>query len=319
MSKSFTPPGNVGEFHSVALDNGLIRVVVIPELGGRVWQLEDRIRGREWIWHRDDVPLGRADTGASYDEVWAGGWEELFPNDAPGVFEGRSLPDHGEWWTLPWDVAECSDERLKLVARSSVVKATCSKEYRLARGEARVSVTYRILSNEERPFHFLFKQHLPVRLSSDCSLSLPGGIVTTVDPEFGSIVRSGERFLWPRFAGDQGRSADLSLVRPKTSEDREFVYVSGLPEPWCGVDDHGSGASLRMEFDADAFPFVWLFISYGGWRGVNTVVLEPCTNMPKDLAEAVRLGQSARLQPGQEFVTTVSVSLSECRTTSPFA
>ena len=55
---------------------------------------------------------------------------------------------------------------------------------------------------------------------------------------------------------------------------------------------------------------VWLFLSYGGWRDIYTAVLEPCTNMPKDLADAVRLGQSARLTPGEEFVTTVSVTLS---------
>jgi hypothetical protein len=37
--------------------------------------------------------------------------------------------------------------------------------------------------------------------------------------------------------------------------------------------------------------------------------------MPKDLTEAVRLGQSAQLEPGKEFQTTVSVSLSDLSTT----
>ena len=188
----------------------------------------------------------------------------------------------------------------------------------MARHEARLWITYRITSEESAPFHFLFKQHLPVRLTSDCMLSLPGGTVCAVDPAFGSLLRSGERFPWPRFDDGCGHCADLSVVRPSTSADREFVYVADLPEPWCGVDDYGSRASLRMDFAAAAFPFVWLFISYGGWRDVHTVVLEPCTNMPKDLGEAVRRKQSARLEPGQEFVTTVSVSLSECGTTSPF-
>src|SRR5688500_19902664 len=71
-------------FEALVLENSRIRASVIPSLGGRVWELLDRARGRQWIWHREDVPLAASAAGASYDDVWAGGWEELFPNDAPG-------------------------------------------------------------------------------------------------------------------------------------------------------------------------------------------------------------------------------------------
>ena len=55
-------------------------------------------------------------------------------------------------------------------------------------------------------------------------------------------------------------------------------------------------------------PFVWLFLSLRRVAEMYTAVLEPCSNMPKDLAEAVRLAQSARADPGEEFRTTVSVT-----------
>jgi hypothetical protein len=64
-----------------------------------------------------------------------------------------------------------------------------------------------------------------------------------------------------------------------------------------------------MEFDRAQLPYLWLFLSYGGWRDVYTAVLEPCTNVPKDLKEAVRRGQSAWLAPGEEFTTTTIVRL----------
>ena len=83
-----------------------------------------------------------------------------------------------------------------------------------------------------------------------------------------------------------------------------------LPQGWCGIEDLRRCATLRMNFDVNAFPYVWLFLTYGGWRNLYTAVLEPCSNMPKQLADAVRVGQAALLMPGQEFVTTVSVTLS---------
>jgi hypothetical protein len=39
--------------------------------------------------------------------------------------------------------------------------------------------------------------------------------------------------------------------------------------------------------------------------------------MPKDLSDAVRLGQSARLEPGEVFRTTVSVVLDDDRALPP--
>ena len=302
----------VQEFDAIALENRWLRAVVVPALGGRVWELEDLARRRQWIWHREGIPLGVSRPGALYDDVWAGGWEELFPNDAPGPFEGRDLPDHGEWWTMAWNTEEVSRHAVRLEARSSVIRAACSKELRLGDDQATLSVTYRVRSLEDRPFHFLFKQHLPVSLNPSCRLVLPGGLIHAVDPAFGTLLPGPGPFEWPLAAGDGTAVTDLRIVPPRSDGHREFVYVSRLPQPWCGVEDHDAGASLRMAFDARTLPFCWLFLSYGGWRDIYAAVLEPCTNCPKDLKDAVRLGQSAHLGPGEEFVTTVSVTLGGC-------
>jgi hypothetical protein len=291
---------------ALVLQNRYLKATIVPALGGRVWTLEDLARRRQWIWHRENMPLAASAPGAVYDDVWAGGWEELFPNDASGPFEGRDLPDHGEWWTMAFDAVEGSDDRsmhVRLTAQSSIVKAECTKEFRLEHGSSTLAVSYRIRSLESRPFRFLFKQHLPVQITTACRLALPGGRIEPVDPSFGTILSGADPCDWP------GRG-DLSVIPPPADRAREFVYVRDLPEAWCGVDDLEHDASLRMHYDGEVMPFVWLFLSYGGWRDVYTAVLEPCTNVPKDLATAARLGQSAVLEPGGVFETSVVVRLS---------
>jgi galactose mutarotase-like enzyme len=309
--KAIVSHASVGAFETIVLENKYLRAVIIPELGGRVWELEDRIRGRQWVWHREDVPLQSSPVGAVYDDVWAGGWEELFPNDAPGWFEGRNLLDHGEWWTMRWTAADASSgasAKVRLSAKSSVLKASCSKEFRLASDDATLSVRYQIRSDELQPFHFLFKQHLAINITPDCRLKMPGGRVQAVDPSFGTMLRGDTDFSWP-FAGEGEKSFDLRMIPRRHSKAKEFVYVRDLPQSWCGVEDVRQGASIRMDFDSRQLPFVWLFLTYGGWRNLYTAVLEPCSNLPKDLSEAVRLGQSARLEPGQEYKTVVAVTL----------
>ena len=207
--------------------------------------------------------------------------------------DGRDLPDHGEWWTRAWDVTLRSEGRialLRLETELSVVRAHCTKEFRLEDGSSELEVAYRIASRENAPVHCLFKQHLPVRVSPACRLVLPvGGQLRAVDPAFGSWLRSSRVCAWPGPAQDDA-AADLRVMPAADRREREFVYAFELPAPWCGVDDPEAGASLRMKFDAAHLPYVWLFLTYGGWRDLYTAVLEPCTNMPKDLAEAARLG-----------------------------
>jgi len=165
--------GDTCGFQSFTLENGALRATGIPSLGGRSWDRVDCTRGRQWIWHRDDVKLAPAQLDSTYDDVWAGGWEELFPNDAPGRFEGRALPDHGEWWVKSW-LAEQSREgdaaTVRLTAETEVVRARCTKKIRLEDGSNTLHVSYRIESLEPLPFHFLFKQHLPIAVTPGCRL-----------------------------------------------------------------------------------------------------------------------------------------------------
>jgi hypothetical protein len=292
-------------YQSFTLENDAVRATVIPALGGRIWELTDRKRHRQWIWHRDDVKLAPTHLHSTYDDVWAGGWEELFPNDAPGPFEGRMLPDHGEWWVKDWQVTESAGGDtaiLRLTAETASIRARCTKEVRLDGAAHTLHVSYRIESLEPLPFHFLFKQHLPIAITPRCRLSMPGGRVVPVDPAFGTRVRDAAGFDWPG-------EIDLSRIPPRESREREFVYVLDAPDGWCGVDDAECGASLRFSFERERIPFVWLFLSYGGWRDCYTAVLEPCTNHPKSLDDAAARGHSAVLRPGEAWETRASVTL----------
>jgi len=145
-------------------------------------------------------------------------------------------------------------------------------------------------------------------LSLDRLVRVSDRVAAILGPGLGVAAQAQQDFF---VGGAAGRQVDLRVIPAPGQRLQEFVYVEDLPEGWCGVHDRATGATLRMHYDRRRMPFVWLFLAYGGWRGLYTAVLEPCTNLPKDLAEAVRRGQSAWLAPGQEFTTEVSVTLGE--------
>lgn len=128
------------------------------------------------------------------------------------------------------------------------------------------------------------------------------GGLEKVDHEFGNLLSTTDEQPWSTEVG-------LPFCLHRSSRSNEFVYVSGLPEGWCEITDTKAGSWVRIDYPTVVFPHCLIFMTYGGWRERNMVVLEPCTNHPKDLEQAISNGTAAVLAPGtsREFEVTVSV------------
>lgn len=298
---------------ALRIGNGIVEAEVLPLIGAKIWSLRHVDSDIQWIWHRPGIALTVVDSAAVYDDVWPGGWEELFPNDAPGKFGSAFLTDHGEWWRRPWRVGSLTETaesaKIALELNGETVDATYEKWISLAAGSNELVVRYRIRNTSDSPIVSLFKQHLPVNITPAHRLELPGGDLVPVDPHDETIVSAPRPHRWPVAVGADGSPVDLRRIPSASDSARAFLYVTNMPEGWCGVRDSESGHAIRLHYPLDVFPFTWLFMTYGGWRGLYTIVLEPCTNMPKDLSEAHRRGQSLVLGPGQSFECTVRAQL----------
>lgn len=279
-----------------------ISVTVAPELGGRLVELTDTDAGRQWLWRNHENPLGRVASGAEYDDVWQGGFEELFPSDAPISIGGVDYPDHGELWSIPWDLEEISDSSIAMSTVGPASGVEVTKIFSLS--EARLDVRYELAHRGRHELPILFKLHPAFDIDENCRIDVPGGVVEEVESGFGNLLEGLVPEPWPT-------SANLSECRPRSSGTNEFVYVSDMPEGHCGVVDEQARSWVRLDYSQDQFPYCWIFMSYGGWRGRNVVVLEPCTNYPKDLAAAIESGTSARLLPGETVQYEAAITVGD--------
>lgn len=247
--------------------------------------------------------------GAAYDDVWAGGFEELFPNDAPGVFDGHVLADHGELWNATLEIVGRQAQRVGFRHACVTVPAVVEKAIILDPAGTGIVLRYSLHNAGRTALRYLFKLHSAMRVEAGDRILLPGGTVSRVEAAVSGIVKGSESYRWPGVDGCDGASTDLALVRPPESALREFVYVSDLPAGWCGLLRSRTGERIRFAYPLEVFPYCWLFITYGGWRGHYTVVLEPCTNMPKDLGTACADGRCAELAAGASRTFEVYVTI----------
>ena len=294
----------------ILLENSLISVEVDPAHGGRIDSIRASADGEDWIYNSGPATGQSEAAQPEYDDVWTGGFEELFPNDAPCHFEGRTLPDHGELWTSELSIDALDGRSVDMSLQCRTVPARFSKRISVDRHATSVSIEYGISNEGEEPLDYLFKLHAAMRVAAGDQLLLPGGEVTRVSEDFSRLMGHSDGSAWPVVGGLDGEPVDLSAICARDPKAQEFVYVTGLPAGWCGLRRSSSDKRFVIRYDLNDFPYCWLFMALGGWRDHYTVVLEPCTNIPKDLEAAKQAGTCARLQPGASRSYSVSIDIS---------
>ena len=293
---------------ALVLENEHVRVVVLPELGGKIWQLTALRSGRDLLWHNPRLQARPIPFGSVYDDVFLGGWDELFPNDIPEELAGEAYPDHGELWASPWDwsVERAPGEaRVTLELRTPISGCTIVKTLTLRAGERSLSVRSRLANPTQVALPYLWKQHVALPTREPATIGL--GATTVLMADFGSprAGRPGDTYTWPRHRGDDGAITDMSTTLPRESRVSEFQYATELAEGSCSVR-YGDGSGLELRFDRDIFRSCWLFASYGGWRDHEVVVLEPCTGYPVGVQDGVAAATHQVLAPGAGIETEVT-------------
>ncbi|HTF72294.1 MAG TPA: hypothetical protein VK638_57475, partial [Edaphobacter sp.] len=65
----------------ITLENELLRIQLLPEAGAKIWQITYLPLNVDLLWNNPHTLPARHAIDACYDDVWSGGWDELFPND----------------------------------------------------------------------------------------------------------------------------------------------------------------------------------------------------------------------------------------------
>lgn len=280
------------------LDNGQVQVVVLPTLGGKIWQIRDLVTRREFLWANERAPLRQVPFGASYDDSFHGGWDVLFPNDIPETIGGESYPDHGEVWSLPWQWQASStaeEVAVEMSIATPISQCRLTRRVALRAGERRVRVRESVANEGHEPLPYLWKQHLALCIDEPASIGLPDCEVIIGDfgqPRAGS---PGQAFRWPMLEHG-GAWHDMRATLGRESRRCELLYGTNLPQGWCSLS-FPDGTGIGLAFDAAVFPSCWTFASYGGWRGLQVAILEPCSGYSLWVVDGVEAGTHQVLPP----------------------
>ena len=301
----------------IGLETEELFVSVFPDAGGKVLDLVHKRTGVNLLWRNPRVPLQRTHAGAPFEDVWCGGWDELFPTDAPCTVDGNVIHDHGDLWIGPWEWSvEHEDDdsaTLRLSRFSPSLPCLVEKWLTLSSGAPALACRYRLTNVGTQPIAFVFSLHVAHAIGPGSVLHLPASRIAVEPPYVGRPPLGEAAHPWP----GQGGAGDLSRLPGPESGLTEWLWTRDLADGWCAVSHPDRGIGLALAFDRRVFPTVWLFGVYGGWRGHHFLLTEPATSPPGSLASSVEAGTAATLAAGETLETEVVATVYEAAVTPP--
>jgi hypothetical protein len=314
MSEITVQPGpSLHGLRTIEMENEVLRLVVVPEAGAKVWQIQYKPLAANLLWNNSALAPTRQPLHASYDDTWSGGWDELFPNDEAGEMLGYGLPDHGELWTGDWQAGPVDIDGtpgLHLRFTTPVTHFLVEKTLVLRSASAVVEAKYKLTNWGTEELPFLFKLHPAFAVSANHRIDFPAMTVRR-EPEFaGTLEGAPLVFAWPHAqVGDS--TLDLRQVPDERSGAVHFFYGTELASGWCGLTNRANRLAAALRFDPEVFRSCWLFATHGGWRDLNVAVLEPSTGYPYKMRAMIDSGRAHWLAPGESLETEVLFSVRE--------
>ncbi|MBA2626472.1 MAG: hypothetical protein H0U85_00510 [Gemmatimonadales bacterium] len=314
----------VSGFPAIALRSDTIEIVVVPSLGMKLTNLR-RLRGREWLWRSDQIPLAAPTAGTSYVETAdSGGWDECFPTVGPCPMPGDptapALPDHGELWSSVWESSvyqHASGVTLTASATGSRFPYRFHRELTLDPAEPVVRLSYRVQHLGGEPFPWIWSSHPLLNVQPGTTLELPGVRHVRVDAAHGRPgMEHGDTVEWPPRASATLEPGRFTFPTPDAAWAMKLFGDIG-PSGRAVLTDPREGEQLEFEVDRVEVPQIGVWINCAGWAPAGrtpyyNLALEPCIGAPDRLDQAVYEWQTAQvLQPGEERSWSVSVRLVE--------
>jgi len=273
-------------FEVFALRNGSLELAAVPELGAKIVSLKNLRSGREWM----SCPAGRVRLfrnrlGDDFAASTLVGWDECLPTIAPCTWKSRELPDHGEVWSVAWDVDAAAWQRgiLTTSVRLAVSPLAFQRTIELADREIRLNYT---LSNEsEETLAYLWAMHPLLTIQAGDRLELPAEVRHQLAAE-----------TWLDSLEFDGRTPACAKV-----------FAGPLREGKAGVVNANSGDRLTFAWDSTANDTLGLWLTRGGWNGHHHLALEPTNGLPDSLALAAEQKRCGLIEGKGKIVWTVRV------------
>jgi galactose mutarotase-like enzyme len=298
--------GSYKGFRTLVLENDEIRLSVLPDYGAKIFQFIVKKADRDLLYHNPRVEIRAPVYGVNVDNWWHGGIDECIPTGQPCKYKGEEYPSLGEVWPLPWSYEiekDAGNEVTVHLSRNAVIAPLRVERWVTLRGHGSVvEMRHKITNVGYGDFEFLWGIHPGLALTPSSRIDIPTSKVLIDESSPNNrLGAQGSYYTWPNAKTKTGEVVDMRIVQPPESKTVDMHFATSFNEGWLALTDTSAKVGFGFAFPKEVFKCIWLWLVYGGWRGLYCAAVEAWTGYPGRLDLAVENGSAASLQAGRSL------------------
>lgn len=273
-------------FTVARLANAQVEVAVIPALGAKLFSLRALATGREWLWRPPgSTRLFANQLGDAFTDSTLIGADECLPTIGACTVDGLEIPDHGEAWSAAWTLDEHAFLRGEITTLLRLPRSPLAIRRTVSLEESTVVLDYELRNHAPTEQPFLWALHPLLTFAEGDRLQLPSDVRTVrVESAQGPNAPRGACWAWP----SPQPGVDLGALTLANNAAFTKFFAGPLSAGNACIENILTGDRLEFRWPVALNPFVGVWLTRGGWRGVHHPAIEP-TNAPCDsLDDALR-------------------------------
>ncbi|EEF60086.1 hypothetical protein [Pedosphaera parvula] len=263
-------------FDVYQLGNEDVEIAVVPELGAKIISLKNLKTGREWLWHPPGpLKLFANRLGDDFATSPLAGMDECLPTIAPCAWRGRELPDHGEAWSAAWTVDSQAWDCGILKTSCKLALSPLEFERTILLLDNGIRMVYRLTNQGPATEQFLWALHPLLQLEAGDQLELPTST---------RALLNGNEWV---------DSIDTAVPDGNCAK----VFAAPLDKGISAIHNKRTGERLEFEWNVVENHALGLWLTRGGWHGMDHFAMEPTNGDSDFLTVAARRERCRALAP----------------------
>ena len=297
---------------AVKIENSSLKVIVIPELGGKIASIFRKDKNFELLFENKEEFYKTPEIYAPFDEYDAAGFDDAFPtiDKSSVIVAGKNIeyPDHGEIWSAKFDY-KINDETVMLKYNSKILDYSYKKNIHL-QGD-RVIVEYSIENSGKAEFPCIFAMHCLINCEKDMKLLFPKGtdkVINVHKSRYLGEVSKVHNF--PLTSDINGKHIYLDTILDSSAANEEKYYVLGeIKHGKCGAYYPSKDVTYNVYFDNYKLPYLGFWVTEGGFRGDYNCAMEPTNGFYDSIDTASRENKIQILKSGETLKFKIEIEL----------
>lgn len=294
------------------LENEKLKLTVVPELGAKIASLLYKPQNFEVLFQSQDEMYSLPTYGADFAQYDTSGADEMFPTIDPCQYPyleylGAPIPDHGEVWSIPWQVIV---EKAGLTTTATGTALPYALRRRISLQGSRVHMEYRVSNTGEKPLYGLWAFHGLLACDEFSKIVLPNVQQVITVHQSSILGPPGTAHPFPITVSQDGYAYDLQKVAPRVTGKTEKIYVEGPLQVGQAAVTLNQGQLLyKLLFPVHKVPYLGIWLNEGGFKNQYNCALEPSTGYYDCLEVSKQQGSLQPLGVGEHLAWYLEIDL----------